>query len=843
MTRSRCALVLFCCASLPAQRGDRDGETQTPLPADLPVPPASVRTPDEELVTLRVQPGFAVELVAAEPLVGDPVAVAFDAAGRMWVVEMRGFMNDVDATAERAANGRIVVLQDRDSDGRMDSSTVFRDGLALPRAVLPLHGGALVLAPPHLLWCRDADGDLRADQGGDTVVLGGFEAGLDNPEHAGNGLLWGLDHRIHLANDKRMLRWTPGGFVVEDGAGGGQWGITHDDRGRLYFNYNEDWLRCDLVPGRHGVRAAAAGGLLGLNHRLVEDRSVWPIRMTPGVNRGYQPGRLRDWVLAIHTAVCAPLVYRSDLLPGCAGSVFVCEPAGHVVRRVVLTDEDAAMHGANAYHAARQEFLASTDERFRPVNLAGGADGALYVVDMYRGVIQHKNFVTSFLRRQILQRGLERPTGLGRIWRVVPAEGARRAMPDLARAGAAALVDALATGDGPCRDLAVRELVLRGESTASDALRARLRRDPAPARRIVLLSALAGLGTLRADDLRFALHDDDAGVLAFALTHVGPWLAAGDGVLWSQIELRVAAAPPGVAWHAALAAGDVLAGRAPPQVRARGFALLARLGARSAGDAILRSAIVAASHPAELDVLRALPAAPEPLLEDLARGAIRSRDPAVQLALFDAAAARMDVAAQRALLRGALAALPKGAGRQGFLSFAITPPGLSAILRTNHPEVAPLATELLAAVALHDPAPAAPAGAELPPAEQQRVAAGQRVFASACAACHQLDGNGMAGLAPPLRDSAWVLGPADRLIRIALHGVRGPIEVDGTTWSLEMPGQGHLADADIAAALSWLRRAFGHRATTVTAHEVAAARAAHRARTEPWTAQELLGER
>jgi mono/diheme cytochrome c family protein/glucose/arabinose dehydrogenase len=843
--KCRAPAVLLWAAAAVAQQGDRGGETQTPLPDDIAVPPAVVRTPAEELATFAVAPGFEIDLVAAEPLVGDPVAAAFDAAGRLWVVEMRGFMNDVDGRDERAANGRIVVLHDEDHDGCMDRATVFRSGLVLPRAVLPLRGGALVVAPPHLLWCPDADGDLRAD--GAVELAGGFEAGLDNPEHAGNGLLWGLDHRIHLANDRRTWRWTPGGFELEVGAGGGQWGITHDDRGRLYFNYNEDWLRCDLVPGRYGPRTGDGGALPGLNWRVLEDRSVWPVRRTPGVNRGYQPGRLRDWVLAIHTAVCAPHVYRGSALPDCDGDVFVCEPAGHVVRRIRLEDVDGRMHGANPYQAERREFLASTDERFRPVHLVGGPDGWLYVVDMYRGVIQHRNFVTTFLRRQIERRALERPIGLGRIWRVRAAGAPVGAAASLHDVPLAALVAALGDAAGPRRDLALRELVQRREAAAPDAVRAALAAAPRPASRIALLSALAGLGALAATDVRAALRVADAGVATFALQHAGGFLAAGDGVLWAQVESALPAAPPAFAWQWAQTLGDVLRAGPAPRVRARALAALASLCWQRVDDDVLRGNALAAALVAAdgwlPELMAQAPVAASPAagdaLRDLARRLVRTQQVEVQAAVFATAATAPDWQ-QVALLRGAVAALPKPPARHGWLRFPATPAGLLAIVQKGGEGMA-LANELLAAVALPDAA-AAPVRARSVE-ELAQLQQGQKVFAAACAACHQPDGTGLAGLAPPLRAAEWVTGPADRLIRIVLHGVRGPIEVDGTTWTLEMPGQRHLADGDLAAVLSYVRDRFGDGAGPVDAAAVAALRAALVGRSEPWTAAELLAPR
>ncbi len=832
-----------------AQQGDRAGESQVLLPDTVDVPAANVRSPTEARSTFRVAPGFRLDLFASEPLIGDPVAACFDAAGRLWVVEMRGFMNDVDAREEHAPNGRVVVLEDRDHDGCADTATVFRAGLVLPRAVLPLRGGALVVEPPNLLWCADVDGDLRAD--GSRVVMGGFDSGLDNPEHAGNGLLWGLDHRIHLANDPRLLRWTPGGFVVETGAGGGQWGITYDDRGRFYFNYNEDWLRCDLLPGRYGPYAAAAGGLPGLNHRVCEDRTVWPIRRTPGVNRGYQPGRLVDYVLAIHTAVCGPHVYRGERLRGCDGDVFVCEPAGNLVRRVVLEDHDGLLRGRNPYEAERAEFLASTDERFRPVHLATGPDGALYVVDMYRGVIQHKNFVTTYLRQQILRRGLEQPTGLGRIWRIV-SEDAIPAVPpqSLVDAPAAELVLALASATGTVRDLALRELVQRQERGVADSLRQVLRDHPRPACRIVMLSALSGLSALTATDLRHALQDADAGVLAFALQQAAPFLVAGDGHLWLAIEGSLLLAPPAVRWQLALTLGDVLVVAGGERFRERALSLLVRLVQAAPDDAMLHAVVGVAAHQHIVEVLRRLGSSlPVPeqaglaaALRELARVATRSRIAALQQDLLEFTRARAAPWQRRALLLGTVDALPKGAGRAGWFLFDATPVALLAFLRGDDPECAQLANELLAAVALAGGA-ASPVVAELTDAERQRVTAGAQVFARTCAACHQLDGNGLAGLAPPLRDSEWVLGPPDRLARIVLHGVRGPIEVNGTPWNLEMPGQRYLVDAELAQVLSYVRRAFGHRAATLAPTDVVAVRAAHSQRQEPWTVEELLGSK
>ncbi|MBM3972548.1 MAG: c-type cytochrome [Planctomycetes bacterium] len=867
MTLVRLLALGLCCAPLLAQKGDRPGEAQTPLPKDLVVPDAAPKSWADEQATLRVPAGFTVQLFAGEPFVADPVAAQVDAHGRLWVVEMRGYMNDLDATGENAPTGRIVVLHDDDGDGAAERSRVFADGLVQPRAALPLRGGALVVAPPELLWLPDADGDGVAD--GRTVVMGGFEAGLDNPEHSGNGLLWSFDHRIHLANDARMVRWTKAGFVVEPGAGGGQWGIAHDDRGRLFFNYNEDWLRCDLVPGRYGPLARAIGGLPQHNHRVVAGRTVWPARITPGVNRGYQPGRLVDHKLAIHTAVCSPHVYRGGLLPDCDGDVFVCEPAGNVVRRVRLRDHDGLLAGANVYEAERGEFLTSTDERFRPVCLTTGLDGALYVVDMYRGVIQHKNFVTSWLRTQIEQRQLAQPVGLGRIWRIAPIGEERTAAAnegsDRARAGhdvaaranvppvrslhdvaAEQLVEALQDGNGAVRDVALRELIQRDERSVVPALRQLAKEHARPTVRLAAWSAVDGLDGFVAADARAALRDADAGVVAFGLGRASAFLAAEDRMVWLAAEQHGLGPTPSVRWHVALALADVAHGKDAARSRSRRVDLLARMLAQHGGDAGLRAAVAAAARDDLADALRAAVAQPgedkarSPWLSDLAARGTKARLAAGQQALFALAQELATPALRRAVLQGAVEALPKGEARIGWLRLPQAPSALVALVGVDDAPTAAAARELLAAIAV-DGVVAPGEVAQLTVDEAQRVRAGEALFARACAACHQLDGGGMQGLAPALRDSEWATGPIDRIVRIVAHGMRGPVAVNGTTWTLEMPAQRQLSDADVAAIVGYVRRAFGHRQSVPDAAAVAAIRARHKDRVEPWTAEELLG--
>jgi len=228
-----------------AQRGDREGEAQPALPDASRLPPPPFLSPEEAARRFVLEPGWRIDLVAAEPLIEAPVQASFDADGRLWVVEMRGYMPDIDGRGEDAPVGRVSVLFDDDGDGRMDRATRFLEGLVLPRALAFARDGVLVIAPPHVLSCRDIDGDFVADER--VVVDSGIE-GIASPEYGPNGLLH-LRGAWLCANHDRAYAWRDGAWTTLRAAGGGQYGLTRDDAGRVYHNNNSDLLRGNLVDG------------------------------------------------------------------------------------------------------------------------------------------------------------------------------------------------------------------------------------------------------------------------------------------------------------------------------------------------------------------------------------------------------------------------------------------------------------------------------------------------------------------------------------------------------------------------------------------------------------------
>lgn len=828
------------------QKGDVAGEPQPPLdPAILPAESRPL-SPEEQLATFRGAPGLHVELVAAEPLVEAPVQAVFDGDGRLWVVEMRGYMRDVDGKDEDGPIGRISVLHDDDGDGRMDRAVRFLDRLVLPRAVAPTRDGALVIAPPHVLFCRDTDGDGVADER--TVVDTGI-AGIASPEYGPNGLLATLDNAFACARHDVRYRFVGGKWTKEPVVSGGQWGIAEDDAGRLLFNTNSHVLRGHLVPAREAVLNSFLDASRVADVGLASDHGVRPIRPTTAVNRAYRPGWLVDGRIAKADAVCGVLVERGGLLSAdFRGDVFVCEPAGNLVHWLELSQVDGVPRAAPQPGA--RPLLASTDERFRPVNLSSGPDGAVYVVDMQRGLLQHRQFLTTFLREQSLARGLVEPLDRGRIWRVVPADAQRSRVPNLSTLSSDELLPYLGHTNAFLRREAQRHFVEDDwdEAIVLPKLRAVVATSPNPLSRIHALWALDGRGALDEETLIAAIRDGDESVRLQALRAATKRSPSGDRLL------------------GALAGGSANSAEREDVLRQRLAALallrdeladIAAVGiARDRLDRpAIRHALLLGAEGRGLELLgrilpgapvRGVPAGAETLCRDLAAAIVREGRADAILGLLDLATAMVVQYghAGRPLLEGALSARPRAPRR---LRLERAPAGLEllaartgALEVSGHDEDAKLARDLLDALAWPGRADLPPEAvvAPLSPDELARFERGRAVYANVCAACHQPSGLGAPGIAPPLRDSDYALGDARRAAAIVLAGLHGPIEVAGRAWDLEMPAWS-ATDDELASVLTYVRREWGHTASPVTENDVRAARERVRERRGPLDARAL----
>lgn len=829
---------------LHGQNGDRPGEQQVErVPADK-IPPAPVLSPEEALNRFKVPEGFRVELVASEPLIEAPVLMQFDPDGRLWVLEMRGYMPNPDGKGEDAKTGRVSILEDTDQDGRMDKRTVFQDNLVLPRALVLVRGGALVGEPPKLWFLRDSDGDSKAD---DFIEVASDYGNRENPEHTSNGLVLALDNWIYSANHTTRYRFQDAEWKKEPTVFRGQWGISQDDFGRLFFNSNSDHLRADLVPSHYFRRNSYQRGVGGLNFAVAKDQTVWPGRINPGVNRGYQPQQLRaDGTLATFTGACAPLVYRGHQFPeSYRGNVFVCEPTGNFIRRSLLSEKDGIVTATNAHD--RSEFLTSNDERFRPVSLANGPDGALYVADMYRGIIQHRIYLTSYLRKQALSRGLEKGLEHGRIYRVVrTSSGAGQGRrPGLASATPAQLVETLAHANGWHRDTAQRLLVETGDNAAAEPLRRMILTNSNALARLHALWTLEGLSLLDRATLLAAIEDKNERVAAAAIRLCEPLLATTSKDILPRLLDFTSDPRHSVRLQAAFS----LSGIPRPETDRALLKMLVHFPT----DSLLREAVTSGWAARESEMISAILEMPKPdgaelspLLGLLARcvwneGHGQKVGRTIELAAKLGSESPLSLAILQGLSAGAPKPNSKNAAPPRPVKLETEPATLLALQASGKLPMSSAAESLLSVLVWPGkPGYVEPKVVPLTSEEQALFDEGKPLYQTICGACHQPTGLGQDGLAPPVLDSEWVLGSPDRLIRIVLHGVRGKIAVKGVNYTLEMPPLGILDDRQTAAILTYMRREWGHNASPIAPALVANVRKLTESRSEAWTEPELL---
>ncbi len=562
-------------------------------------PPIS---PEEALKKFYMPPGYRVELVASEPLIQDPVMIDWDGDGRMWAVEMPGYMPDINAKGEHEPIGKIVVLEDTNNDGRMDKRTVFQDGLVLARWLKVLDRGVLVAEPPNLWLFQDTNGDLRADR--KELVTDRYGRREGNVEHNANSLLWALDNNIYTSEIDIDLRLKNGKFDVRKTLSRGQWGITQDDAGRIFRNTNESALHVDLIPAhyyqRHPNLLRTRGSYESLTGPSGELNETWPIRPTPGVNRGYQYGILRDdGTLAKYTSVCTPMIYRGDRLPAeLYGNVFVVDPTVNLVSRIILGENASGLTADKAYRDVRGEFLASTDERFRPVNLSIAPDGTLYVVDMYRGIIQHKGYMTEYLRDYVLTHKLDQANSFGRIYRVVHESTRRDTTPLPMRATPAQLVSLLSHPNGWRRDMAQQLLVERGDKSVVPALRKSALGAADVRARLKALWVLDALDAIEPNDVMPALSHANRDLRVSALRLSERWLRVPNHPIHSAVMKRLDDTDWAVRRQLAATLGELPAGSKE--------AAIASVLERYGDDPIAVDAALSGARGSELAVLERL---------------------------------------------------------------------------------------------------------------------------------------------------------------------------------------------------------------------------------------------
>ncbi|RRB02138.1 DUF7133 domain-containing protein [Larkinella rosea] len=804
--------------------------------------PSPAKTPAEELATFQIEPGLKVQLVAAEPMVQDPVVITFDEDGRLWVVEMRGFMPNIDGTGEDKPVGRISVLEDTNGDGQMDVSKIYLDSLVMPRALALVPGGALVVENGGLWLTKDTNGDLKADS---KTMIDPSYAGSGLPEHSGNGLWRSMDNWYYNAKSRLRYRLNNGKWERDSTEFRGQWGISHDDKGRLYYNYNWSQLHADLVPPNYLSRNKNHTSTTGIDHGLTIDRRVYPIRPNPAVNRGYIPGTLdKEGRLLEFTAACSPLFYRGTALPKeYYGNVFVCEPSGNLIKRNVV-EESGILISAKDPHPGR-EFWASTDERFRPVHQTTGPDGALYVADMYRGLIQHKAYVTPYLREQSINRHLVTPVNRGRIWRVVPADWKPGKPLKLSTASSKDLIQELSSPDGWHRDVAQRLLVERNDKTVRQALTDLALKGENQFGRFHALWTLDGLKLSSSNVLLSLIADPDALLKTTALRLLEP-IAKTDKTVRAKLEQQLLKQ-----WETApieqILQMTFTAGLLDPTVSHQ---LLAGIVNKYGSTALIRDAALSSLQNQEFAFLQTLLKAPqwqthepskEIFLEMLTTSIVRKRNPA-ELAATLTLLEKEPLGWQEKAVLTSLAI--QGSTTKKPIKLASAP----KLLARSNSGIEPSRLENLAALFEWPGHTAVKVNTTqkslLSDDEQKLFAAGRQLYLSTCSGCHGTDGAGLNRFGPPLIGSDWVLGDEKRLALVLLHGMEGPVEVAKKVYDVPdilpvMPSHSTMDDNSITSILMYIRNEWGNNAGPIGKRTVAMTRVTSQGRVVPWTAKEL----
>ncbi len=819
-------IIILCCA-------------QSPRSTEWDISP--VRSPIQEKSTFIIEPGFTIELVASEPMVQEPVAMSFDGDGRLWVVEMRGFMPDIEGKGEAEKSGRISILEDQDGDGVMDKSTIYLEGLILPRALGLIKGGALISENKALWLTQDTNGDLKADT---KVLLDSTYAKNGAPEHSDNGLLLNLDNWYYNVKSRLRYRLMEGKWQRDSTEFRGQWGMSHDDQGRLFYNYNWSQLHADLVPANSITRNKNHSISSGIDHGLTTDRRIYPIRSNPAINRGYIEGTLdKKGRLMEFTAACSPLVLRSTLFPTqYYGNALVCEPAGNLIKRNVVTEKNGILQAYDPH--PQREFLASTDERFRPTQMALGPDGALYIADMYHGIIQHGSYMTPYLKEQNLKRKLDAPIHMGRIWRIVPKGKKLKKVQALHQASDPALISFLSHPDGFYRDMAQRLLIEKQDKSLIPELKKIVKKNTSTLGRLHAMWTLEGMQAADAAFLSSFISEENSLIKNNALRLLGQKPNTPTAALDEKLLAVALRAKPTEAYQLALSVH-----LASPKSQQK---ILGILLSQHIHSGLLRDAVMSSLWNREYEFLSYLislknwvePTADKEIMLEMITSAVvkKGKDSEIKdlLALIDSK--EPFTWKEKVLLT----------------SLAIQAPNrkdLKPIQLAAMPEIFKEKNKVLdenkwivLENMFHWPQKTMVSQKDsksfLDEKSLIQFAEGRQKYLATCSGCHGVDGKGINRFAPPLRGSEWVLGDATTLSLIVLHGMEGPMVVAGKKYDAPailpvMPAHSTMGDADIAAILTYIRNEWGNQAEPVASRFVYSTRNVSQGRVYPWKISEI----
>ena len=495
-------------------------------------PPIPYLSPAEELSRFQLKLGYHLELVLSEPDIKEPVMAAFDGNGRMFVAEMRTYMQEIEGKNEHAPLSRVSMHWSSRGDGRFDKHSVFVDNMVLPRILLPYGDGVLIgeTDTSDIYLYRDTNGDGVADEKR-LWFAGGPRGG--NLEHQLNGLVLSLDNWMYSTVNAYRLRQRGTNVLKEPTApNGGQWGICQDDFGKPWF-VNAGGERGPL----NFQQPIAYGDFTAKGEFADGYPEVWPLVGLADVQGGKGRFRPENKTLNHFTATCGNEIFRGDRLPAdLRGDLLFAEPVGRLIRRTKVEVMDGITRLRNPYE--RDEFIRSTDPNFRAVNMTTAPDGTLYIVDMYRGIIQEGNWVRrgDYLRKVVEQYSMQNNFGRGRIWRLVHDDFKPGPQPRLNDESSAQLVARLEHPNGWWRDTAQKLLVLRQDKSVVPALEKFARSNTNALARIHALWTLEGLDAASSTLIREKLRDENPQVRVAAIRVSESNIKSGDKSLVGDIQ-------------------------------------------------------------------------------------------------------------------------------------------------------------------------------------------------------------------------------------------------------------------------------------------------------------------
>ncbi len=825
-----------------------------------PDPPSSTFSPQDSLSKIWVPDGFKLELVASEPMIEEPVCMAWGPNGELYVAEMRSYMQDIDMSGELEPVSRVVKLVDLNGDGRMDKATTYLDNLVLPRAILTLDKKVLIGEPPYLWLCEDTNGDGKADT--KVNIYENFskrESG--NVEHKINGLQWTMDNWIYNTKSSSIFRYRDQNIEERKAVFSGQWGQTVNDRGESIATKNSEPGLATIFPGKYLGDLSLANKYRHLFERVRLGEgyaTTWPIQGTTDLQGGRGLGRSDDRSLQRFTGACGQTVFRGDRLgDDMKGTYWVCEPVGRMIRCSDVEYDQGMITLHNRLEKQNLEFVASTDANFRPVNSYTGPDGTLYFIDMYRGIIQHGNWTRegSYLREEILRRELEKNVGKGRIYRLVREGIAPGPLPNFGDSDAKELVEALGHPNGWWRDEAQKLLILRKEANAIPFLKSMVKRGESGLFRAHALWTLDGMGVWDQSLVQHAISDKDMEVRLAALRVAGEHLLVNQAsdTLLDALSNSLPDDDLDIAVQRLLSLSFYKKQAKSHDVRRGHIERVTKAAGKFIDKEIIAKAFMVALNPVEyIPALERLSKETRfqdnhPLPQHLAFACFALADQEASITALLDFAAQTQSGFRTSLLEGFRIGTQEGRSfSRDLIRCKIKPSGLTRMEEAGVPEYS---LAIIYDLLTWPGDPKFKLQKALPPlseSELVRFNKGREIYQGLCAACHGPEGQGVnmpepqnhIMLAPSLAGSPRVNERNNRYFaEIILKGMTGPI--DGVTYGGVMAPMEAYDNEWIASVMTYIRRSWGNTGSPVHPNDIERVRSWNKKRTTAFTLAEL----